>query len=161
MEQIIHACRKKINLLNNLFIVYGVVETATIFFKGCFYKQHKALNTCLWKSELLQNFFVKRLPFRATDSSFKPIRTLIFLTRDTSCHPYNYLESILISVVFPIPFLPTRPYLLPKMRDSSASFNKTLKQNSQDKCLKATGTVVKTHSIKIKKLFNLLFYYIS
>ena len=89
--------------------------------------------------------------------SFKPIKTRFFLTRDTSCHSYNYLESILISVVFPIPFLPTRPYLLPKMRDISASFNKTLKQNSQNETLKATGTVVKTHSIKIQKLFNLLF----
>ena len=141
--------------------MYGVVETATIsilfFFKECFYKWHKALNTCLWKSELLQIFLVKRLPFRATDSSFKPIKTLIFLTRDTSCHSYNYLESILISVVFPIPFLPTRPYLLPKMRDISASFNKTLKKNSQNECLKVKGTVVKTHSIKIQKLFNLLF----
>lgn len=38
-----------------------------------------------------------------------------------------YLESIVISVVFPIPFLPTKPYLLPKIRDKSASFSNTLR----------------------------------
>ena len=40
---------------------------------------------------------------------------------------HTHLEIILISVVFPMPFLPTKPYLLPNINVKSASFSKTLK----------------------------------